>query len=114
MGTIYDDAGITTPSTATTLVIAAGTTQVTATVISAPNGTDGARIVVTTTPTGSGVILPADLQERRVFNRGANLLSAYPPVGGQWEALGVNQPAGIDVGGSATLHMATKTQGYIA
>lgn len=114
MGTIYDDTRVVTPSTHTAHVAATGTTQATAAVISVPNGTDGARVVVTTVTAGSGIILPTDRQERRVFNRGASVLSVYPPVGGQWETLGVNQPGGVAVGGSATFHMATSTQGYIA
>lgn len=108
MSTVWDDLGAVTPSTQTTAVVAAGSTQATAPLATA------ARIVVTSTPLNAGIILPADLQERRVFNRGSSTLSVYPPVGGQWETLGVNQPGGVAVNGSATFHMATATQGYIA
>lgn len=51
-------------------------------------------IEVTMTPAGSGVMLQpfGPGVPSSVFNRGANPLKVYPPVGAQIDALGVNQP----------------------
>lgn len=90
-------------------LIATGTTQQTAT------QAYGSVVVVLSVAAGAGIIMPMDYKSRRVYNRGANTLSVYPPSGGQWEALGVNQPAGVDTNnGSATFHMVTAKQGYIS
>jgi hypothetical protein len=89
-------------------VTAAGNTQGTATPVTAQ------RIFATTVAPGTGIQLPADLAPRRVFNRGANTLSVYPPNGAEWELLGANNPAGVAAGGSAEFQMVSAGQGYVA
>ena len=69
-------------------VTAVGTTQATA----FPMSTEW--VVITTTPLNGGVKLAGfgAGTPSQVFNRGANPLKVYPPVGGQIDALGVNNP----------------------
>ena len=65
----------------------------------------------TTVPVGGGCILPLLNKsgvfmppgtEIKVLNRGANVLSVYPPFGYAMETLAVNAPVGIPTGGNAT------------
>jgi hypothetical protein len=86
-------------------VSASGSTQSTATILSSQIN------VVTTVGVGTGVQLPeigpnstAILAGTpiKVFNRGVNILSVYPPPSMQIESLGSNNPAGISVNGVAT------------
>lgn len=74
---------------------------------------DVQQIHIVTCPPGGGITLPADLMPRRVINAGANVASVYPPSGGQWFALGANNPGGVAIGGSAEFQMSTPTQGYV-
>lgn len=69
-------------------LVAAGTTQGTALVLTR-NWNE-----IITTPVNSGVTLAAlgAGQPGKVWNEGANPLNVYPPVGGQIDALGVNNP----------------------
>lgn len=50
--------------------------------------------VVTVTPPGSGVMINSfgPGVASTVFNRGANALNVYPPVGGSIDALAINAP----------------------
>lgn len=74
--------------TSTPAATATGTTQATALAMTTE------WIVVTTTPANTGVKLAgfgAGVPSE-VFNRGANPLKVYPPMGSQIDALGVNAP----------------------
>ncbi len=117
--------GIVASSTATGFIVfsvspavtAAGTTQGTAILlVSQVND-------VTTVPASSGVILPTtNLASQpisvgtaiQVFNRGANLLSVYPPVGSQIESLSTNSPSGISANGVATFTLITLTKWLVS
>ena len=71
-------------------VVAAGTTQVTATVITTP------ATIVTSAPTGTGLILTATVLQQRIYNRDpANPVLIYPQVGAAIEGQGVNLPVQI-------------------
>lgn len=80
-------AGVT-GTTVNTGLAATGTTQADALVL-----TKGWN-EITATPVNSGVVIPAlgAGLGSTVFNEGANSLKVYPPVGGQIDALGVNNP----------------------
>ena len=91
---------------------ATGTTQGTALALTAGND------VLTSVPSGSGVILP--LQDGAshslvigtgvtIFNRGAAAVNVYPPVGDQIETLAVNIPAILPAGSTATYVLASST-----
>ena len=89
-------------------VVAAGTNQATATLI------QGQTVRVTSVPSGTGVILDVDLVERRIYNRGANPLNVYPPVGAQIENFGTNIPTVIPAGSSTVIHLLTSTIAVIS
>lgn len=95
----------------------AGTTQGTATPLTANIN------IATTVSSGTGFILPIltpdgnPLQsgtEIKLFNRGANVASLYPPSGAQIEALGTNNPSGISPGGNAIATFAGSGQWWIS
>jgi hypothetical protein len=87
---------------------AAGSTQGTGTMLSAQ------QTIVTTTPSGSGVVLANTLlQPQVIYNRGANQLTVYPFSGAQIEAYGTNSPVAIAVGGSAAFRCISTTQCYV-
>lgn len=104
-------------SVSSAIVAAAGTTQATATQL-------GANInAVTTVGAGSGVILPSinlggfPLKAGtsiKVYNRGANVLSVYPPLGQQIETAGVNAPLAIFNGGVAIYDYLGSNQWYVS
>ncbi len=76
-----------------TTVTAAGTTQATALAITTP------LTVVTSAPSGTGVILSATLVQQRVLDRDpANPVLVYPPTGGTIEGQAVNLPVQIASG----------------
>jgi hypothetical protein len=95
-------------TSATNSITAAGTTQGTGTVLT----TDYA--VVTTTASGTGVVLPAGLAGRtvRVTNRGANALLVYPASGAQIDALGSNVAISVIVNGTLQINAISATQWY--
>lgn len=67
---------------------------------------------VTTTPVNSGVVIPAlgvGLAST-TFNEGANALKLYPPVGGQIDALGINNPYSLAASKMQSLFQLTVTQ----
>ena len=79
--------------------------------------------IATTVSSGTGFILPIltpdgnPLQsgtEIKLFNRGANVASLYPPSGAQIEALGTNNPSGISPGGNAIATFAGSGQWWIS
>ena len=99
-------------------ISAAGTTQGAATALTTQIN------VVTTVSSGQGVRLPSVPVgvpgvvgvagvivgiTITVVNRGANPLLVYPPTSGVIENLGTNQPATIDIGGTARFILATST-----
>jgi len=117
--------GIISTSTATGFVVltvspsvtAAGVSQGTATLLVSQIND------VTTVSSGTGVILPTlNLDSQpisvgtsiQVFNRGANLLSVYPPVGSQIESLSTNSPSGISANGVATFTLITLTKWLVS
>lgn len=81
------------------IVTAAGTVQGDATLIAALVN------VVTTTPSGAGVVLPASstLFNRRIVNHGANSLKIYPNSGGTINGLSANTAITIAAGGVSVL-----------
>lgn len=87
-------------------VSAAGSTQGTATVLTAQT------TVVTTVAASTGVELSASATGVRqvVFNRGANILSVYPPSGAAIEGLGANVAAGVAVNGMVAVTCVSSTQ----
>jgi hypothetical protein len=89
-------------------VAATGTTQSTAALAY------GSSVTVTSVNSGTGVIINMDFVSRTIFNRGASNLSVYPPFGAQWETFGVNMPAGVASGGSATFQLTSGSQGYVS
>lgn len=98
-------------------VIAAGSTQATATpLVSQIN-------VVRTVAAGTGVILPSVNPNGsnlvagtiiKILNRGANLLTLYPPVNAQLEQLGTNNPSGIAPNGSVDAIFASTSQWWLS
>ena len=84
-------AGLVVPSRE--IISAAGTNQATATVVSAQI------VVIETVASGTGIKLID--QDADVLARGVNDPLVYPPVGGQIENLGTNNPATIFAGGAA-------------
>lgn len=95
----------------------AGTTQGTATPLNASIN------IATTVASGTGFVLPLITlsgntikvgTEIKLFNRGANTASLYPPSGGQIEALGTNNPSGVAVNGNAIATYAGFAQWYIS
>jgi len=95
----------------------AGTTQGTATPLTAniniatTVGSGTGFILPITTPTGN-LIQPGT--EIKLFNRGANTASLYPPTGGQIETLGTNNPSGVATGGNAIATFAGSNQWWIS
>lgn len=96
---------------------AAGTTQATAQPITSQLN------VFTSVAAGAGGILPAVTKlgaplpagtRVQVFNRGAAVLSVYPPSGQGIETIGVNSPAGIAVNGNATYTYAGSAKWYVS
>lgn len=99
---IGGELGFSVESTAT----ATGTTQGTALVMQTE------WIEVTTTPLNSGVMLGAFGAgvPSTVFNRGANPLRVYPPVGSQIDTLGVNGAYGLAAGKMQTFSQVEDTE----
>lgn len=94
-------------TTSALTVTAAGSTQGTATVVTADE------VVVTTVSSGTGVVAnPTNGVRQRLFNRGANPLSVYPPSGVQIEAYGANTAVSVPAGGVLTLVGNFTTQVY--
>jgi hypothetical protein len=93
----------------TNSITAAGTTQGTATALTTDYN------VVTTTASGTGVVLPAGTAGRciSVVNRGANTLNIYPAVGGQIDALGTNIATTLVTNATLVLQSISATQWYI-
>jgi hypothetical protein len=98
-------------------ITATGTTQATAFALTANIN------IVTTTPAGSGVILPAVNKggfplapgtSVKVYNRGANLLNIYPPVGHQIAIAPVNIPVNMVAAGVAIYDYVGGTQWYVS
>jgi hypothetical protein len=89
-------------------VTAAGTTQATATLLAKQMN------IVTTVPSGSGVIVPASPLNVpfQIANRGADTLLIYPPVGAQLETNAVNAPVSLAAGSAVHVVMVSETQGY--
>lgn len=94
-----------------------GSTQGTATPLTANIN------IATTVSSGTGFILPLITSsgnpiksgtEIKLFNRGANIASLYPPVGAQIEALGTNNPSGIAPNGNAIATFAGGAQWWIS
>jgi hypothetical protein len=81
-----------------TSLTAAGTDQSTALQLNYAHSS------VSTVAAGTGVILPTTRagREMKVFNRGANALNVYPPVGSQINALATNAPFVLAAGTSAS------------
>lgn len=98
-------------------IAAAGTTQATAFPLAANmNG-------VTTTPAGSGVLLPALDKASfplaagttvKVYNRGANTLNVYPPAGMQINSQGANTAVQLISSGVGTYDYIGGTQWYVS
>ena len=95
----------------------AGSTQATATPLTA--NINIAAIVAA----GTGFILPVLTSsgntiksgtEIKLFNRGANIASLYPPSGAQIEMLGTNNPSGIAPNGNAIATFAGSAQWWIS
>lgn len=96
-------------------IIGAGSTQSTATPLTASIN------IATTVPSGTGFILPLLTPsgvtikpgtEIKLFNRGANTASLYPPFGAQIELLGTNNPSGIAPNGNVIATFAGAAQWY--
>ncbi len=94
----------------------AGTTQGTATPLTANIN------IATTVGSGTGFILPLVTPngnliqpgtEIKLYNRGANIASLYPPTGDQIETLGTNNPSGVSPGGAAIATFAGSNQWWI-
>jgi hypothetical protein len=96
-------------TSATNTISAAGTTQGTGTVLTTDYN------VVTTTASGTGVVLPAGLAGRTVtvVNRGANALLVYPASGAQIDVLGANVAVSVIVNGTLEVTAISATQWYI-
>lgn len=96
------------PAEVDSTVTAAGTTQATATQLA----TDW--VVVATTPANSGVILEdfGEGYNSLIFNRGANTLKVYPPIGAQIDALGTNNPYSLATVSSRDFYQVSATQFY--
>lgn len=89
---------------ATTNLVAAGTTQGTATLVTA----DWSQF--TTVPANSGCILANQLGlAQTIFNAGANTLKVYPPSGATIDALGLNNPYSLPVGKMQTFYQLSTT-----
>lgn len=95
----------------------AGSTQGTATPLTASIN------IATTVASGTGFILPLITPdgnpiksgtEIKLFNRGVNTASLYPPLGGQIEALGTNNPSGVAPGGNAIATFSGVATWYIS
>lgn len=94
-----------TPTYAT--ATATGTNQATALTVTADV------VVCTTVAAGTGVITnPANGVRQKIYNRGANVLTVYPLLGSQIEALGVNVGGSIVVGGDSEFVGNFATQVY--
>jgi hypothetical protein len=98
-----------TQTSATNTISAAGTNQGTGTVLTTDYN------VVTTTASGTGVVLPAGLAGRtvKVVNRGANALLVYPASGAQIDALGANVAISVIVNGTLEVSAISATQWYV-
>jgi len=98
-------------------VSAAGSTQSTATLLTKQVN------IVTMVASGTGVILPSLNPNGtaltpgtiiKILNRGANILSLYPPLNAQIENLGTNNPSGISVNGDVEAVFSNSSQWWIA
>lgn len=94
-----------------------GSTQGTATPLTASIN------IATNVASGTGFILPLITPdgntikagtEIKLFNRGANTASLYPPSGAQIESLGTNNPSGIAPNGNAIATFAGAAQWWIS
>lgn len=85
-------------------VSSAGTSQNTATILTSRFN------VITVVAPGSGVMVTTTYA--KVWNAGANSLLIYPPVGAQFDAVGINSPIAVPVGGAVEIGMMDGTQGY--
>lgn len=94
-----------------------GSTQGTATALTANIN------IATTVSAGTGFILPLITPdgnpiksgtEIKLFNRGSNTASLYPPSGAQIETLGTNNPSGVAPGGNAIATFAGSAQWWIS
>lgn len=106
-GTIKDTTGLYTSTT--TGIAASGATQGTATALLTTYN------IVSTTPSGTGVILPLPTMSGliiTVVNRGANALLVYPNVGAIIDSAAVNVPITIGVNSAASFQAATTLQWY--
>ena len=101
VGTLYSDG-------TTTGITASGTTQGTATAISTSYN------IVTTTPSGTGVILPTATTGMKVIvvNKGANTLNVYPGTGAAIDGASTNTAVTIPTGTSVTYEASSSTQWY--
>lgn len=79
--------------------------------------------IATSVPSGTGFILPTITSSGnqihigttiKLFNRGANTASLYPPSGAQIEALGINNPSGVAPAGNANATFAGASQWWIS
>lgn len=93
------------PATIATGVTATGTNQATALALSRQWS------VVSTVAGGTGVIIfnTQTGTETRIWNDGANSLSVYPPVGGQVDAQGTNNPYPLPAGASQIISKLSAT-----
>ena len=87
-----------------------GTTGATGTNAATAAALSSAVVIVTSTPTGTGVIL--SLADHLIVNRGAYSLAVYPPSGAHVESLAANAPYTVAAGASARLISTSATQVY--
>jgi hypothetical protein len=101
VGTLYSDG-------TTTGITAAGATQGTAAALTKSYN------VVTTTASGTGVVLPTATAGMRVtiVNRGANVLNVYPASGAAVDGNATNTAVTIAVNGTGTYEASSATQWY--
>ena len=92
------------PLSVSTGLTAAGTTQGTALALTAGINT------VTTTASGTGVVLSSSLTEQRVYNAGTNPLKVYPPTGAKINQLATNAAISLAINTAVAFWKATSTQ----
>jgi pectin methylesterase-like acyl-CoA thioesterase len=106
-GTIKDTSGM--EYSTTTGISASGATQGTATALTTSYN------IVSTTPPGTGVILPTPPAAGliiNIVNRGANTLNVYPNVGGTIDGAAVNAAVTLPSNGTSIYEASTTTQWY--
>lgn len=98
-------------------LVGSGSTQATATPLTANIN------IATSVSPGTGFILPLLTPdgntikigtEIKLFNRGSNVASLYPPSGAQIESLGTNNPSGVSPNGNAIATYAGSAQWWIS